>query len=298
MLPERRENIQSLFTARLLAIVAVCVLFAPVSTNAQSYVETFGQNRIQNRKFQWKYFDTKHFRVYHYDRAGRELGRYVSEESENDIHIVEQKLGGQFPQRFNIILYNSYEEYRQSNIGLKDESSLSGNSKAGTLNLVGDKLVVYFNGEHTDLRRQIRTGMARVVMQRMIFGENFKKMVKNALLLNLPEWVTDGYIAYLVDGWDAKSSSEWKSLLDARPNAGFYGLAEDYPELAGKAFWKFVSSQYGNNTVKSLLYSMQQKASLNTATKDKGNLNMKVTKAYDSCTKFYKSVYALDAQKQ
>jgi len=298
MQPVRKENIQSLFITRLLVVAIACILLAAGKANAQSYVETFGQNRIQHRKFLWKYFDTKHFRVYHYDKAGRDLGRYVAEESENDIHIVEQKLGGQFPQRFNIILYNSYEEYRQSNIGLKDESSLSGNSKAGTLNLVGDKLVVYFNGEHTDLRRQIRTGMAMVVMQRMIFGENFKKMVKNALLLNLPEWVTMGYIAYLVDGWDTKSSSEWKSLLDARPNAGFYALAEDHPELAGKAFWKFVANQYGSNTVKSLLYSMQQKASLNTATKDKGNLNMKVTKAYDSCIKYYKSVYALDAQKQ
>ena len=298
MQPVRKENIQALFITRLLVVAIACILLVAGKTNAQSYVETFGQNRIQHRKFLWKYFDTRHFRVYHYDKAGRDLGRYVAEESENDIHIVEQKLGGQFPQRFNIILYNSYEEYRQSNIGLKDESSLSGNSKAGTLNLVGDKLVVYFNGEHTDLRRQIRTGMAMVVMQRMIFGENFKKMVKNALLLNLPEWVTTGYIAYLVDGWDTKSSSEWKSLLDARPDAGFYALAEDHPELAGKAFWKFVANQYGSNTVKSLLYSMQQKASLNTATKDKGNLNMKVTKAYDSCIKYYKSVYALDAQKQ
>ena len=59
---------------------------------------------------------------------------------------------------------------------------------------------------------------------------------------------------------DAKTNSEWKSLLDARPNTGFNQLAEDYPELAGKAFWKFVSSQYGIAMVKTLLYSMQQKA--------------------------------------
>ena len=64
-------------------------------------------------------------------------------------------------------------------------------------------------------------------------------MVKNALLLNLPEWVTDGYIAYLVDGWDAKANSEWKGVLEAQPKTGFYELADQYPELAGKAFWKF-----------------------------------------------------------
>lgn len=283
---------------KMVVLAAISVLFISVKLYGQSYLETFGQNRIQYRKFAWKYFDTKHFRVYHYDRAGRQLGRYVAEEAENDISLIEKKLGGQFPKRFNIILYNSYDEYRQTNVGLKDDAQGIGNSKAGTVNLVGDKLVVYFTGEHNDLQHQIRTGMARVVMERMIFGENFKKMVKNALLLNLPEWVTDGYIAYLVDGWDATSNSKWKSLLDARPNTGFYELADQYPELAGKAFWKFVSNQYSTATVKNLLYSMQQKTGLNKAMKDKANLGLKVTKAYDSCIHFYKNVYAMDLRKQ
>ena len=265
---------------------------------AQSYIEIFGQNREQFRKFDWKFFDTKHFRVYHYDKSGRQLGRYVAEEADNSISVVEKKLGGRFPPRFNIILYNSYEEYRQTNVGLKDESPLTGNVRAGTVNLVGDKLVVYFTGAHEDLRHQIRTGMANVVMERMIFGESFRKMVKNALTLNLPEWVTTGYIAYLVDGWDAKSNSAWKGIIDAQPKETFYRLSEMYPELAGKAFWRFVSEQYGMNMVKELLATMQQKTKLNKAFKDPAYLGMKITKAYDSCMKFYKGVYRLDALKQ
>ncbi len=278
--------------------VAVLLFVFPFTGRGQSYTEQFGQNRVQLRKFAWKFFDTRHFRVYHYDNAGRQLGRYVAEEAENDISVIEKKLGGQFPKRFNIILYNSYDEYRQSNVGLKDEAQEIGNAKGGTVNLVGDKLVVYFTGEHNDLQHQIRSGMARVVMERMMFGENFKKMVKNALLLNMPAWVTEGYIAYLVDGWDAKSNSEWKSLLEARPNSGFHELSNEYPELAGKAFWKFVSEQYSANTVKGLLYTMQQKTSMNKAMKQKENLGLKVTKAYDSCISFYKAVYEKDALTQ
>ncbi len=274
------------------------ILFNTRSAIGQTYQETFGQNRMQYRKFEWKYFDTKHFRVYHYDKAGRQLGRYVAEEAENNIVDIEKKLGGQFPHRFNIVLYNSYEEYRQSNIGLKDETAIGENTRAGTLNLVGDKLVVYFTGKHSDLKHQIKSGMALVVMERQIFGENFKKIVKNALLLNLPQWVTDGYIAYLVDGWDAKSNCEWKNLLDASPKRGFYEFAEQYPELAGKAFWKFVANQYGIANVKNLLYAFQSKSSLNQGMKSPENLGMKVTKAYDSCIKFYKGIYKLDARNQ
>ncbi len=282
----------------LAALIACFTLFVPGESMGQSYIETFGQNRIQNRKFEWKYFDTKHFRVYHYDKAGRQLGRYVAEEAENNIKVIEKKMGGQFPDRFSIVLYNSYDDYRQTNIGLKDESQISTMTISGTWNLVGDKLVVYHTGKHTDLRRQIQAGMAQVVMERMIYGESFKKMAKTALLMNLPEWVTTGFIAYLVDGWNPETNSEWKRVLDSRPKAGFHELSEQYPEMAGKAFWKFVSEQYGNEKMKSLLAAMQQKTSLNKTMKDKEYLGLKVTKAYDSCMTFFKEKYAADLVNQ
>ena len=277
-------------------IIILCFILLPFLANAQAaYLETFGQNRIQHRTFQMKYFDTKHFRIYHYDQAGRQLGRYVAEEAERDIAAIEKKIGGQFPKRFNIVLYNSFEDYKQTNIGLKDESQIEENSPGNTVDLVGDKLVVYFTGIHTDLRHQIRTGMAKVVMERMIFGDSFRQIVKNSLLLNLPPWVTEGYISYVVDGWDPKTNSKWKSLLEANPNKGFFELSEQYPEVAGKAFWKFVSEQYGESAVKNLLYTMQQKSSLNKGMKEPQTLHMKVRKAYDSCIVFYKETYAHDA---
>src|SRR5689334_1950956 len=99
--------------------------------------------------------------------------------------------------------------------------------------------------------------MERVVMERMLFGESLKQMVKNSLLLNMPKWTSAGYISYLVDGWDPKSNSDWKNIIEARPKQGFHQIAEDYPELAGKAFWKFVSERYGESNMKNLLYNME-----------------------------------------
>lgn len=258
---------------------------------AQAYLETYGQNRIQYRKFDWKYFDTKHFRVYHYDAAGRQLARFISEQAEQDIAVVEKRLGGQFPRRFNIILYNNYDEFRQTNVGRKYDDQLQ-NVPAGTVDLVGDRLVVYFTGQHADLRRQLRSGMSRVVMERMLFGESFREMVKNAVLLNLPQWTTDGFISYLVDGWDAKADNEWRNLLIAYPQKGFYDLGEEHPEIAGKAFWKYIAMKYGDNYMKNLLYTMENKSSLNQAIKM--TMGMNVKKAYDSCIAFYKEIYLAD----
>lgn len=271
------------------------ILMTPSLSHAQTNVEKYGQNRIQNKVFKWKFFDTKHFRIYHYDRSGIELARYVAEQVEGDIAIIESKLGGQFPGRFNIVLYNTYDDYKQTNIGRKFDSQLQ-DIPAGTVDIVGDKLVVYYTGIHTDLRRQTRSGMARVVMERMLFGETLREVVRNAILMNLPEWTVNGFISYLVDGWDANSNSDWKNLIEAYPEDGFYKLAEVNPELAGKAFWKYVSDKYGEGSMKNLVYTTQLKSSLNQGVKM--TLGMKVKQAYDSAIVFYKDVYARDEEQQ
>jgi hypothetical protein len=272
-------------------LVSLLGLLGSYGAYAQANVETFGQNRVQYRKFDWKFFETEHFNIYHYDAAGRQLARYVAEQVEKDIQVVESKLGGQFPNRFKIIVYNSYDDYRQTNIGRKYDAQIQ-NTHAGTVDLVGDKLVVYFTGVHTDLRHQTRLGMATVVMQRMLFGESFREMVKNAVLMNMPEWTVEGYIAYMVDGWDANTNTEWKNMVLAHPNAGFNELSQKNPELAGKAFWKFISDKYGDDNMKNLLYAMQVKSSVNQGVKV--NLGMNIKKAYDSTLLYYKEVYAMD----
>ena len=280
----------------LAAVVLLAGLLAPApKVEAQTYLETFGQNRVQTRKYDWRFFDTEHFRIYHYDAAGRQLARYVAEQAEKDIRVVEQKMGGKFPHRFNIILYNNYDEYRQTNIGRKYDSQLQ-DIPAGTVDIVGDRLVVYFTGVHTDVRRQLRAGMSRVVMERLLFGDSFREVVKNAVLLNLPSWTTNGFIAYLVDGWDATSETNWKNLLQAHTDWGFYELAEKEPELAGKAFWKYISEKYGEGNIKNLLYAMQLKSSLNQGIKL--TLGQSVKQTYDSVIQFYNKVYAGDALAQ
>jgi len=260
---------------------------------AQTNIETFGQNRIQYRRFEWKFFDANHFKIYHYDRAGRDLARYVAEQAEQDVSAVEKRLGGLFPDKLNIILYNSFDDFQQTNIGLNSEIQVQNNT-AGTVNLVGDKLIIYYTGNHADLKQQLRKGMAQVVMERLLFGENVREMVKNAVLLNLPPWATQGYIDYVVEGWTADSDDAWKNYMAREGKLYFDVLADENPSLAGKAFWKYISEKYGENNVKNLLYLTQLKSSLNNALKLSFSQSLKQTS--DSLIDYYRKRYNFEEQ--
>ncbi|MFT4062894.1 MAG: hypothetical protein QM642_11120 [Edaphocola sp.] len=282
---------------RIIGTLLLIFAFYGHHVAAQTNVEVFGQNRVQYRRFDWKYYDASHFKIYHYDRAGRELARYVAEQAEQDVAAIERRLGGLFPERLNIILYNSYDEYQQTNIGLNSDLQMQNENPAGMLNLAGDKLVMYFTGTHADLKRQLRQGMAQVVMERILFGENLREMVRNALLLNLPKWATAGYVDYVVDGWSTDDDNSWKNLVAntaAGKKANFHELSEANPALSGKAYWKYIATKYGENNVKNLLYLTQLKSSMNKALKL--TINQKLRQSYDSLMQFYQARYAFEEQ--
>lgn len=270
------------------------VLFFPNQGWTQASTEVFGQNRIQYRRFDWKYYDAQHFKIYHYDRAGRELARFVAEQAEQDIVTIERRLGGLFPDRINIILYNSFDDFQQTNLGLNADLQMRNDNPAGTVNLVGDKLVIYFTGRHADLKQQLRKVMSQIVMERMLFGENIREMVRNSVLLNLPAWVTEGYVDFVVDGWTTDNDNDWKNLMAGSSKVDFHMISERYPKLAGKAFWKYIDIKFGENQAQNLLYLTQLKSSLNKAMKL--TFQQKLQPTYDSLVQFYQDRYAFEEQ--
>lgn len=259
------------------------------NASGQASLETFGHNRVQYQRFAWRFYDAPHFKIYYYGRAGSNLARFVAEQAERDVNAIEHNAGGLFPDKISVMLYNSYDDFKQSNIGLNSDLQMQNNNPAGTVHLVGDKLVVFFNGNHENLKKQLRQGMAQVVMEHLIFGTNFREMVRNAVLLDIPQWVTDGYVDYTVEGWTAKDDNDWKNIVTQDKKLYFNDLTNENPRLAGKAFWKYVAFKFGNNKIKNLLYLVQVKGSINKASQMV--FNQKIHQTFDSVLTFYQNRY-------
>ncbi|WP_129019521.1 BamA/TamA family outer membrane protein [Edaphocola flava] len=270
-------------------------LSVAIQGHTQTNIELFGQNRIQGKNFNWKYYETTRFKVYHYDRAGTDLARYVAEQLEQDLSAIEKQMGNLFPGQLNVMVYNSYDDFQQTNIGLTSNNNIHNNT-AGRVNLVDDKLVIYFTGKHSDLKHQLRSALSGIILAKTTFGDNLIDALKNSLILDLPKWFTEGYLDYVVDGWDTRSNNEWKTLVNTGKRVKFEELARKYPQLSGKAFWKYLIDKYGTKEVQDFIFLTQNDTKINKAVK--ALTGMKIVPNFDSLVAYYQAAYTADLQLQ
>ena len=236
------------------------VLMLTLSVGAQVNTVEFGKNRVQHRKFTWKYYQTPNFNTYFYEN-GQTIANYVAQVAEKELAGIEQFVEYGLQRRANIVVYNHFNELQQSNIGL----NLDWQTTGGTTKLVNNKMIVYFTTDHYHLRRQIRQGIARTLVDNVLFGDDLGEFAANQALLDLPKWLVEGYVEYVAEEWSTDLDDQLKSALLAGTYKNFYQLAYDKPNLAGHAFWNYIADKYKKENVTYFLYLARVYRNLNAA---------------------------------
>jgi hypothetical protein len=249
-------------TTRRRVSLAIITLFAfSTIAGAQVNAVQFGKNRVQYQKFHWKYYQTENFNTY-FSQDGLELGKYVAQIAEKELPQIEEFVEYGLQRRANVILYNNFDEMQQSNIGLGIEWQSTG----GITKLVNNKILLYYSADKNNLRRQVRQGIAQVLVQNLLFGDDLGEFAANQALLDLPKWLTDGYIDYVAETWNPELDDQLKSALLSGTYKNFYQFAFDKPLLAGHSFWYYIGNKYGENKTTYLLYLARIYRNLNNAT--------------------------------
>lgn len=260
----------------LLAIL----LFFGMEVQAQVSGVEFGRNRVQHKKFKWQCYQTKNFNIYFTEKTkylvsgnnsgitdqlrsdnGLALGKYVAQIAEKDLPEIENFAESGLQRRANIIVYNNYEDYRSSNIGQGIDWQVPG----GVTKLVNNKAAIYFNSDHNNLRRQVREAIARIIVDNQLFGDDLGEIAGNQALLDLPKWLTDGYVSYIAENWNTDLDDQLKSAMLAGTYKNFYHFAFEKPQLAGHSFWRFLADNYKKENVPYFLYLTRVYKNLNQA---------------------------------
>src|SRR5689334_25338941 len=213
-----------------------------LTTQAQVNAVEFGKNRVQYQKFKWKYYQSENFNTY-FNQDGLELGKYVAQVAEKELPSSEEGVEYGLQRRANIVVYNNFDEYQQSNIGLGIDWQTTG----GVTKLVNNKMIVYFDGNHDSLRLHVREGIARVLVENILFGDDLGEFAANQALLDLPKWLIDGYIEYAAENWSPALDDALRGTMLNGEFTNFYQFAFKKPDLAGHAFWKYIADKYGKS---------------------------------------------------
>jgi hypothetical protein len=211
----------------------------------------FGKSRVQyHRDFDdWSMYETRNYITYWYGE-GRNIAQAALQMAELDFEDIQDLLEHRINDKIEIIVYTDLTDLKQSNIGSEEAFVNTG----GQTKIYGNKMFVYFNGDHTDLRRQIREGTATVFLNTMLFGSNLQEIVQNSVSLDLPVWFKEGLIEYVGENWNTEADDRLRDIFLREEYKDFEDFAAEDPVLAGHSLWYFIGQNYGRATVSNLLY--------------------------------------------
>jgi hypothetical protein len=229
----------------------MCLL--SISATAQFYngsQVTYGKNRVQYTDFLWTYFRFNNFDVYYY-LNGKELAQHVADYSGKYIPEIEKKLETTLDRKTQFIVYNTYSDLKQSNIGLMNQTKYN---TGGITHIIGTKVFLYFDGDLNHFDRQIRGGITRLLVENIIYGGSLGSQVKNSTLINLPDWYIDGLVSYYSRNWDTELDNKVKDGILSGKYKKFNHLTDEDAVIAGHSLWRFIAEKYGEESIANIAY--------------------------------------------
>ncbi|HKR04959.1 MAG TPA: hypothetical protein VJY62_10010 [Bacteroidia bacterium] len=236
-------------------LISVCFLISVTDSSiAQFYQgsqQSFGKNRVQYNDFLWTFYRFKNFDTYFY-LGGQELAAFAGKTGDKDIEDIEKLFDYKTSGRIQFIIFNKLSDMKQTNIGLEGDEQ-EGNI-GGMTKIFGNKVLIYFDGNHEHFRQELRAGVAKVLIEQLMYGGNVKDRVQSAVLLNLPSWYVDGLVSYVSTGWTVEDDNRMRDGIVTNKYRKFNRMLDNQEIFAGKSMWHYTVETFGPGSVSNLLY--------------------------------------------
>lgn len=230
--------------------------------NAQFYnghQMDFGKNRIQYKPFEWRYYRTTNYDIYVYER-GENIGKYVKEIIDKEYAQLNEILPVNIRTRIYFIVYNKLSEFKQSNIGIKNDNLES--NIGGQYQIFRNKVFIFFQKDHLMLRRQVRQVLAQLFVNEALYGSLFFDRMSSSAVNNIPTWFEKGLVSYLSQPYDIDAFNRLNILLQNKKNINFNHLVPNEQVFVGHCFWYYIYENYGNSAISSIIYFTKSSKSI------------------------------------
>jgi hypothetical protein len=234
---------------KIIPLISFLLLAFPFFGNAQGLNTTFGQNRLPYKDMDWQVLSSESIDAFYYE-GGKNLAAYAQLVAEEKVTEIENLLSYRVGGKIEIAIFNTIEDLQQSNTGLKEQVFNVG----GYTYVVDNKVIAYYNGTHADFERQIKEGIAEIILSEMIYGSSIQERVQSSSLLFLPSWFFKGLTSYSAENWSTEIDSRVRDGIISGKFEKFNWLSEEESILAGHSIWNYIASKYGKKQIPEILF--------------------------------------------
>ena len=268
---------------RFTMFLAAALLISTTVVQAQD--EYFGKNKVQYKNFDWHYIQTPNFDLYYYE-GEYDLAKFAVAELESAYVYVSKQLDYKLKGRIPVLVYNSPNEFQQTNV-IPD---LLPEAVGGFTESFKNRVVVPFDGSYEDFRHVLHHELTHAVIYDMIYGNFIGSLASRQYLFRLPLWFSEGFAEYSSRyGWDyfadmvVRDATIHDYLVPLDYLDGYLAYKE------GQAALKFIAETYGPERIPDLIN--RGKRSLSMARAMKGSMGLTSEDFYEKFSKYLKKVY-------
>ncbi len=232
------------------AFWAACLLLL-ASFTAQAQFQNndrFGKNRVQHKRFDWRFVSTANFDFYYYD-DGYEIAKVAAQFAEDDFSRITDIVSFSPYNKIKVFIYNSVNDLLQSNIGVKHQ----GYEVGGQTNFVRSEVEVAFQGNQFAFRQELSRSLADMLIFEMMYGGNLKEILQSNYLLNLPDWFMAGAADYIAYGWDTSMDDYMRSMVGSKKLRKPENLTDEEARWVGQSIWNYIAERYGKVNIGHIL---------------------------------------------
>lgn len=272
------------YTINFLICFLLIITSIPPTTKAQ-----FGQNKVQYQSFDnWRFIRSKHFDVYFYE-GGDYLARYTAIHAERSLSSIERRLNYSINKRIPIMVYQSHNEFQQTNV----ISDVLPEGVGGVTELFKNRVTLPFEGKYEQFRHVIHHELVHAVLNDMFYGGTMQTAITNNIRVQLPLWMNEGLAEYEgIGGYDTPTDMFMRDIALSEYLKGFQNLNGYYAYRGGQAFYWYVAEKYGEQKIGELINRLKALGSLELAFKSA--FNMTVEEFSDQWVKELKKKYLPD----
>ena len=223
-------------------LIALCVLLNTELLQAQNSV--FGKNKVQYKNFKWQYIQSDHFDIY-FSYDGYDIAQYSAHVAEEAYTSIKKLLRYEINNRISFIIYNSHNEFQQTNVIAEYMEEGIG----GVTELFKNRVVVPFEGNYGQFRHVIHHELVHAVLNDMFYGGTIQSLISNKAPVQLPAWMNEGIAEYASLKLDNNSDMFIRDATVHNYLPPIEYLGGYFAYRGGQSVWYYIANKYGEQKI-------------------------------------------------